>query len=31
VNGKTALLVGGKLRILPHADLSQLARDVSAS
>jgi Ca2+-binding RTX toxin-like protein len=27
VNGKTALIVGGKLRTLPHADLSQLTVD----
>jgi Ca2+-binding RTX toxin-like protein len=29
VNGKTALVVGGKVHVLPHADLSQLMQDVS--
>jgi Ca2+-binding RTX toxin-like protein len=28
VNGKTALDVGGKLRVLPRADLIELTRDV---
>jgi Ca2+-binding RTX toxin-like protein len=28
VNGTTAFVVGGKLRTLPHADLSQLTRDI---
>jgi Ca2+-binding RTX toxin-like protein len=28
VNGTTALVVGGKVRTLPHADLSQLTRDL---
>jgi Ca2+-binding RTX toxin-like protein len=28
VNGATALVVGGKVRTLPHADLSQLTRDI---
>jgi len=28
VNGKTALVLGGRVRALPHVDLSQLARDV---
>jgi len=28
VNGKTAIVLGGKVRTLPHADLSQLIRDV---
>jgi Ca2+-binding RTX toxin-like protein len=30
-NGKTVLKVGGKKRKLPHADLAQLARDVTSS
>jgi Ca2+-binding RTX toxin-like protein len=29
VDGKAALVVGGKVRVLPHADLSQLVQDVS--
>jgi hypothetical protein len=28
VNGTTALVVGGKVRTLPHADLSQHTRDL---
>jgi Ca2+-binding RTX toxin-like protein len=28
VNGKTALVLGGRVRTLPHVDLRQLTRDV---
>jgi hypothetical protein len=28
VNGTTALFLGGKVRAVPHADLSQLAREI---
>jgi Ca2+-binding RTX toxin-like protein len=31
VDGKTVLDVGGKLRTLPHADLSRLIRDASTA